>query len=179
MTVHPSATPGDVLALLQQNRASIRHLLDAYASLCDRGGDTQGEKLAVAERLNLELTLDTQVEEELLFPSLHAAGLNLGPFQALHDSAWGLVAQMSMGEPGDVRFDAKMLSLGRDLAARMQHVHDETLPLLPGSGIDLRDLGARMIARKAHLMKGFDEPADVEDEDYYPVGGSAPGASDG
>ena len=171
MTIHRPPAPGDVIALLQQNRASIRQLLDAYASLCDRTGDTEGEKLAVAERLNLELTLDTQIEEEVLFPSLHAAGLNLGPFQALHDSAWGLVAQMSMGAPGDMRFDEKMLSLGRDLTARMLQVHDETLPLLPGSGIDLSGLGARMVARKRHLLKTFDSPAGVEDEDDDPVGG--------
>lgn len=174
MTVHPPPTPGDVIALLQQNRTSICRLLDAYASLCDRGGTTGGEKLAVAERLNLELTLDTQVEDEVLFPSLHAAGLNLGPFQALHDSAWGLVAQMSMGQPGDMRFDEKMLSMGRDVAARMQQVHDETLPLLSGTSIDLHDLGARMDARKRDLMKAFDSPAPVEDEDDDPVGGVGP-----
>ena len=171
MTIHPSPAPGDVIALLLQNRASIRQLLDAYMALCERSGDTQGEKLAIAERLNLELMLDTQIEEELLFPSLHAAGLNLGPFQAMHDSAWGMVAQMSMGEPGDLRFDEKMLALGHDVAARMQQVHDETLPLLPAAGIDLRELGARMIARKRHLMGTFDQPADVEDEDDDPVGG--------
>lgn len=170
MTVHPPPTPSDVIALLQQNRASICRLLEAYAALCERNDDTGGEKLAVAERLNLELTLDTQVEEEVLFPSLHAAGLNLGPFQALHDSAWGLVAQMSMGQPGDIRFDEKMLSMGRDLATRMRQVHDETLPLLPGVGIDLNDLAVRMDARKRQLMKEFDSPADVEDEDDDPVG---------
>jgi len=171
MTIHPRPTPGDAIGLLLQNRASIHQLLDAYAALCGRSDDARGEKLAVAERLNLELTLDTQIEEELLFPSLHAAGLSLGPFQALHDSAWGLVAQMSMGEPGDLRFDEKLLTLGGDVAARMQQVHDQMLTLLSVSGIDLRELAARMMARKAHLMEAFDQPADLEDEDDDPVGG--------
>ena len=53
MTVHPPPTPSDVIALLQQNRASICRLLDAYAFLCELNDDTGGEKLAVAERLNL------------------------------------------------------------------------------------------------------------------------------
>ena len=175
MTIHTPPTPADVIDLLVQNRESIHHLLDAYATLCGRDGDTRGEKLAVVERLSLELTLDTQIEEELLFPALHTAGLNLGPFQGLHDSAWGLIAQMAMGEPGDLRFDGKVLALGRDVATLMQKVHDETLPLLPRSGIDLRALGARMLARKAHLMDAFDRPADMEDEDDDPVGGPASG----
>lgn len=175
MTIHATPTPADAVAVLLQNRASIRQLLDAYAALCDRGGDTQGEKLAIVERLSLELTLDTQVEEEMLFPPLHAAGLSLGPLQAMHDSAWGLIAQMSMGEPGDLRFDEKVLALGRDVAARMQQVHDEILPLLPASGIDLQDLGGRMLARKAYLMDAFDRPAEEEDEDDDPVGGQLPG----
>ncbi len=176
MTVHVTPAPADAVAVLLQNRVSIRHLLDAYAALCARQGDnTQGEKLAIVERLSLELTLDTQVEEEMLFPSLHVAGVNLAPFQALHDSAWGLIAQMSMGEPGDLRFDGKVLSLGREMAQRMEQVHDETLPLLPASGIDLRELGARMLARKAHLMDAFDRPAEEEDDDDDPVGGPVSG----
>jgi len=84
------------------------------------------------------------------------------------------VAQMSMGQPGDIRFDEKMLSMGRDLATRMRQVHDETLPLLPGVGIDLNDLGARMNVRKRDLMKAFDSPAQVEDEDDDPVGEVGP-----
>ena len=53
----------------------------------------------------------------------------------------------------------------------MQQVHDVTLPQLPPSGIDLGELGARMLARKAHLMEAFDRPAeDDEDEDDDPVG---------
>jgi len=172
MTVHVTPTPADVIGVLLQNRASVSQLLDAYAALCERVGDpTEAEKLAIVERISLEVTLNTQVEEEMLFPSLHVAGIDLSPFQAFHDTAWALIAQLSMGDPGDLRFDTKVLSLGRDLVGRMQQVHDVTLPQLPPSGIDLGELGARMLARKAHLMEAFDRPAeDDEDEDDDPVG---------
>lgn len=168
MTMHVPPTPADVIGVLLQNRASINQLLVAYAALCERSGETEGEKLAIVERISLEVTLDTQVEEELLFPSLHVAGIDLAPFQALHDSAWALIAQLSMGDPGDLRFDSKVLTLGRELAGNMQRVHDVTLPQLPPSGLDLGELGARMLARRAHLMEAFDRPAEDESDD--PVG---------
>ena len=169
MTLHATPQPADAIGVLQQNRASVSHLLDAYATLCERSDDTTGEKLAIVERISLEVTLDTQVEEELLFPALHTAGIDLQPFQGFHDTAWALIAQLSMGEPGDLRFDTKVLTIGRDLTQRMQQVHDLTLPRLPGSGIDLAALGERMLARKLRLMEAFDRPAE-EDEDDDPVG---------
>lgn len=170
MTIHVTPQPADVIGVLLQNRASVNRLLDAYAALCDRSGDTANEKLAIVERVSLEVTLDSQVEEELLFPALHLAGIDLKPFQGFHDTAWALIAQLAIGEPGEVKFDSKVLSLGRDLARRMQQVHDVTLPQLPGSGIDLATLGQRMIDRKDRLMEAFDRPADEEDEDDDPVG---------
>ena len=169
MTIHVPPEPADVIGVLLQNRSSVNQLLDAYAALCERTGDTATEKLAIVERVSLEVTLDTQVEEELLFPALHVAGIDLQPFQGFHDTAWALIAQLSMGEPGDLRFDSKVLLIGRDLTQRMQQVHDQTLPQLPGSGIDLAALGQRMLARKATLMEAFDRPAE-EDEDDDPVG---------
>ena len=170
MTVHAPPAPADAIGVLLRNRASVNGLLDAYAALCERTGDTASEKLAIVERISLEVTLDTQVEEELLFPALNVAGIDLQAFQGFHDTAWALIAQLSMGEPGDLRFDSKVLLIGRDLAQRMQLVHDQTLPLLPGAGLDLVDLGQRMQARKATLMDAFDRPAEEEDEDDDPVG---------
>jgi hypothetical protein len=170
MTLHANPSPTDAIGVLIQNRASVNRLLDAYAALCDRTGDTASEKLAIVERVSLDVTLDTQVEEELLFPALNVAGIDLQPFQGFHDTAWALIAQLSMGEPGDLRFDSQVLLIGRDLMQRMQQVHDRTLPLLPGSGIDLVALGERMLARKATLMDAFDRPAEEEDEDDDPVG---------
>lgn len=169
MTIHVTPAPADAIGVLQQTRASVGQLFDAYAALCDRIGDTYEEKLAVVERLSLELTLNTQVEEELLVPALHHAAVDLSPLQALHDSAWATVAQLSMGEPGDLRFDGKLLGLAQELNQRLKLVHDVTLPLLPGAGIALAELGQRMLARKARLVEAFDRPA-VEDEDDDPVG---------
>lgn len=176
MTLHVTPIPTDAIGVLQQSRASVSQLLDAYAALCERGGETRLEKQAIVERLGLELTLNTQVEEEVLVPSLHVAAVDLSPLQALHDCAWALVAQMSMGDPGELRFDAKLLALGRDVIARLQLVHDVTLPLLPPSGIDLGEVGHRMMARKERLLEAFDRPiAEEEDEGADPVGQSVPG----
>lgn len=169
MTAYAPSIPLDAVAVLSLSRSSVLQLLGAYDALCERDGDVRSEKLAVVERLSLELTLDTQVEEEVLMPLLHRAGIDLSPALALHDCAWSLVARMSMGDPGDLRYDAKLRLLGRDLAARLRHLHEQTMPALEASGIDLNELGCRMVARKVELLDAVDRD-DAEDEEDDPVG---------
>jgi hypothetical protein len=169
MTTYAPPAPFDAIALLLQNRSSVQGLLDAYDVLCGRQGDVRSEKLAVVERLSLELTLDTQVEEEVLVPALHRAGIDLSPILALHDCAWALVARMSMGDPGDLRYDGKVQALGRDLCHQLRRAHDETVAALVATDMDLGELGARMVARKVQLMEAV-ERDEQEDESDDPVG---------
>lgn len=168
MTVHTASPPVDAIGVMLETRHSVGQLLDAYAALCARDGETAGEKLAIVERLSLELTFAAQVEEELLFPALHMAHVDLAPLRALHDTAWALVAQLSMGEPGDLHFDARLVAKGRDVLQALQRVHDDTLPRFPGAALDLRQLGDAMTARRRELMAAFE--SDQEDESGDPVG---------
>jgi hypothetical protein len=172
MTTKDSApSRPDALALLQQDQASVVTLLDAYKALCERSGVTLAEKHAVAHRLHLEVTLGAMPQQELLGPPLRAALQDASLFRAQDASAWSLIAHLSMGEPGDSRFDARLMALGGELVRHWAQDRREVLPRAYGTALDLRALGDRMRARKAALMAEFDPPLDdEEDESDDPVG---------
>jgi hypothetical protein len=173
MTTTPDTAPSrpDALALLQQDQASVATLLDAYKGLCDRPGVTLAEKHAVAQRLHLELTLGAMPQQEVLGPVLRAALQDPAVFRAQDASVWSLIAHLSMGEPGDSRFDARLMSLGGELVRHWAQDRREVLPRACGTALDLQALGDRMQARKGELMAEFDPPTDdEEDESDDPVG---------
>lgn len=174
MTVQNASPPTDAVEVLLATRQAVAQLLDAYSALCARDGETAGEKLAIVERLSLDLTLATQVEEEILVPALHRAGTDLAALYTLHDSVWALVAQLSMGEPGDLHFDARLIAMGREVLQQLQRVHDTTLPRLPAAGLDLQRLGEEMNARQKALMAAFESAGEDESDD--PVGRPVPDA---
>lgn len=166
----PAISDGlDALALLRRNQDSVTRLIDAYKGLCERGRDTAAEKMAVAQRLHLELTVTTLPQQEILGPPLRAVTGDTSLWRSQDASAWSLIAHLSMGEPGNSRFDGRLLVLGGELVR--QYAQDSREALAHASGLDLAALGAAMRARQQELMAEFDAPAPApEDESGDPVG---------
>lgn len=164
-----SMIPTDAMAWWHDTRGSVGRLVEAYRSLCERGPGTRAEKLAVVERLGLELTLNAQVEQELLDPALQVAVSEPSLTRSARDAASALAAHLSSGEPGEAHFDARLLLLADELARRGEELRREVVRRAAALGLDLTALGARMALRKRELTEA-QGPDQAEDESADPVG---------
>ena len=163
-------TRTDALSLLHADQDAIARLLDAYKALCERAGVTLAEKDAVAQQLHLDLTVGAMVQQEILGPPLRAALQDPTLFRAQDASAWSLIAHLSMGEPGDSRFDTRLLALGGELLQHWAEDRRDSLLFACATSLNLVELGERMQARQLELRAEFALPSDEEDESDDPVG---------
>ena len=159
----------DAMAWWHDTRGSVGLLVEAYRGLCERGADTRAEKLAVVERLGLELALNAQVEHELLAPALRIAASGPSSAHSARDAGWALEAHLASGQPGDANFDARLLRLADELARRGEESGREIVRRAAADGLDLAALGTRMALRKRELIEARG-PEQPEDESADPVG---------
>src|SRR4029077_8228208 len=122
-------------------------------------------------------------EEELFYPSVK--GTNdpdiYDEAYVAHDGAKVLIAELLDGKPGDNFYDAKMKVLSENIKP---HVKEEEQPggmfaqVRSGKSIELKALGAAMLARKKQLVaemkaSGIPTPA-TRSMEGAPVKRSAP-----
>ena len=113
-------------------------------------------KRALVEAVCRDLELHAQVEEDVFYPALRAAGSDLVD-KALpeHDEMRRLVATLREMDPSILEYDATFMDLMREV---MHHVADEETALLPHAEVllpgALRELGAQMTKRRAQLRAG-------------------------
>jgi len=170
-----SSRPADAQAVLHAGNASVALLVSAYRTLCERGPGTEAEKLAIVDRLNLELTLHAQVEQELIDPALRLVADDTSLMHSARDAAWALVAHLSSGDPGEPRFDVRLLLMADDLARQWSGAEREIERRLQAAHVDTHALGLRIIERQRELLQAYGEPLPgeaLEDEEADPVGPS-------
>ena len=114
-------------------------------------------KKALAETICDALEIHATLEEEIFYPVVRA--LNIEPViekaKPEHDEMRRLIAELRALKPLDVRHDAVLHELMRDV---MHHVADEETVLLPEaerllSPARLSELGAQMTRRRIALLK--------------------------
>lgn len=139
-------------------KADHRKVEDLFSDYENASGAVAKRKLA--EQICLELTVHTQIEEEIFYPACKGkveADL-LDESYVEHDSAKVLIAEIEGGKPSDDFYDAKVTVLAEQIK---HHVHEEEA-FLKGlfsqakrSDIDLDALGAELEARKEELVKKY------------------------
>ena len=100
------------------------------------------------------LLVHAQIEEEIFYPAMRAAGSTLlDDLEPEHEEMRTLIAQLTGMEPTDPQYDATFMELMRDV---MHHVADEETMLLSHAESVLGDrlgaLGAQMMKRRLELM---------------------------
>jgi hypothetical protein len=110
-------------------------------------------KRALVESICLALEIHAQLEEEIFYPALRAAGSTLVEkgFPE-HEEMRSLIQALRNGDAALPEYDATFMDLMR---AVMHHMADEETALLPHAETRLRDrlgeLGARMVKRRLQL----------------------------
>ena len=117
------------------------------------GGRAQTRK-ALVETACLAIEIHAQLEEEIFYPAMRAAGSTmLEDLESEHQEMKSLIATLSGMEPTDTQYDATFMELMRGV---IHHVADEETMLLTSAeallGGQLGELGARMMKRRTELM---------------------------
>ena len=150
-----SRTP-DAIKLLTQDHKEVKALFKEYEKLCKAEAD-DSQKQAVAEQICEMLTVHAQIEEELLYPAAHEvlddADL-VDEATVEHASAKDLIEQIQGMQPSDELYDAKVTVLGEYVDHHVKEEEKEMFPKLKKSELDLKELGASLMARKTELMGG-------------------------
>ncbi|MDE2403089.1 MAG: hemerythrin domain-containing protein [Sphingomonadales bacterium] len=145
-----AAKPADAIKLLKDDHKQVKTWFKQYESLED-----ESEKQALAEQICEALTVHAQIEEEIFYPAAREAIDDddlLDEAEVEHASAKQLIAEIRAMSVGDRLFDAKVTVLGEYIEHHVEEEESEMFPEARASGLDLKELGAQLEARKAQLM---------------------------
>ena len=146
----PAEAPSDGLSVLRNDHRQVEQLVRDY----EAAGDAI-DKVAIAERLCLLLTVHAQIEEEIFYPALRATGYPVGQLDEAvveHMTVRQLVADVESASPEDSLLDAKVRVLG-EYVSRHAREEEETLFAAAAEAVDLNLLGSRLSSRRAELCR--------------------------
>lgn len=145
-----AARAQDATAMLRADHKRVSGLFDAFAKT--RSADRKKKLVAQICR---ELTIHTQIEEEVFYPAFQGAlrDHELVPEANVeHQAVKDLIAQVDGVEPGGDEYDARVKVMGEFVKHHVKEEQGEMFPKAKKSKLDLVALGARMAERKQQLL---------------------------
>ncbi|MFL6749582.1 MAG: hemerythrin domain-containing protein [Sphingomicrobium sp.] len=145
----------DAIALLKQDHRTVEEL---FAEFEKASGD--GRKQKLAERICLELSVHTAIEEEIFYPACEGKVEEdlLKESYVEHDGAKLLVAEIMAGGPDDEFYDSKVKVLQEQIEHHVEEEEKRAEGLFAQARkaeIDMDALGEQLAARKQELMTDF------------------------
>ena len=152
MPTQPSKT--DAIELLMADHRHVEKLFKEYEKLVENEG-SYNEKGALAATICAELTVHTQVEEEIFYPAardiLDEEDL-VDEAVVEHASAKDLIAQLADMSPDDDLYDAKIKVLSELIEHHVEEEEDEMFPKVKKARLNTGSLGSEMAERKQELV---------------------------
>ena len=149
------AAQSDAIALLKADHRKVEDLFARFKAA--KGTD---KKQGLVKEICTELTVHTILEEEIFYPACDGAVAEdlLSEARVEHDSAKILIGELEAGTPGEEFYDAKVKVLSEEIE---HHVKEEEKPSegvfskARAAKLDMKEIGARMSARKQELIAQF------------------------
>jgi hemerythrin-like domain-containing protein len=142
--------PKDAISLLKADHALVDDLFKKFEESRD-----DSKKLAIAQRICMELKIHTTIEEEIFYPAtrevLPKQGDLLDEAEVEHASAKSLISEIESGKPGDELWDAKVTVLSEYIKHHVKEEHTEMFPKVRKTKLDLKALGAQLQTKKDEL----------------------------
>jgi hemerythrin superfamily protein len=147
----------DACDLLDADHRAVKKMFKEYEELSgSRARNAAQMKKELAMQICQELTVHTQIEEEIFYPALRLAFKDtdlLDEAAVEHQSAKDLIAQIQGAGDADEMFDAKVKVLGEYID---HHVKEERTEMFPKARsnrkLDLMGLREQLETRKEELM---------------------------
>ena len=141
----------NAISLLMKDHKNVKALFAQYEGLSDRSFAT---KKKLADQICHELTVHTQVEEEIFYPAvrrpIHDGDL-MDEAVVEHASAKELIAQILAMDPSEDLYDAKVTVLSEQIEHHVKEEEGDMFPKVRKTSVDLDALGEQMAARKEQL----------------------------
>lgn len=146
----------DAIALLKADHRQVEEWFEQFEKARD-----DNRKQTLATKICAALKVHTTIEEEIFYPAFLVATEDKDlhhEAQVEHDGAKKLIAEIEASGPDDDYYDAKLKVLSEMIK---HHVKEEEQPggmfaEARKSEMDLKELGARMAARKLQLEDDSD-----------------------
>jgi hemerythrin-like domain-containing protein len=140
----------DAITLLRNDHKNVQQMFEQFEKT--RSGD---RKKTLADRICMELTVHTQIEEEIFYPAARQAIREkdlIAEATVEHQSAKDLIAQIEGANSRDEMWEAKVTVLGEYVNHHVKEEQNELFPQVKKSKLDTRSLGEQLQARKMELM---------------------------
>ena len=154
-------SPQDAIGMLIADHKRVANLFADFKRLTDEDGSSKA-KAAVVAQICQELTVHTQLEEEIFYPAVRKATHDDDPMdEALveHAGAKQLIAQLKDAASDEDLYDARVTVLREQIDHHVDEEEGSMLPKARYSGVDTAELGAAMLTRKAEILAGEPEGA--------------------
>lgn len=147
----------DACTLLDADHKNVKKMFSTYEELTtSRSASARDKRRELALQICMELTVHTQIEEEIFYPAVREAIKDtdlLDEAEVEHASAKDLIAQLQEATEVDDMFDAKVKVLGEYID---HHVKEERNQLFPQARaarkLDLVAMRGELAARKDELL---------------------------
>jgi hemerythrin superfamily protein len=140
----------DAIALLREDHKKVQKLFKEYQEA--KGGP---KKKARVEEVCTDLTVHSQVEEELFYPEARDAidAMDImDEAEVEHTVAKQLIEELKVMQPNDPLYNAKFTVLGEYVTHHIKEEQNEMFPKVKKAKINLDSLGEQMAARKLELL---------------------------
>jgi hemerythrin-like domain-containing protein len=162
----------NAIDLLTEDHKKVQQLFKAFEKLRE-DDDVDDEKAELVKQACQELTVHTEIEEDIFYPAardaLGSEGEDLlDEAEVEHATAKDLIEQLEEMEPGDELYDAKFTVLGEYVNHHIKEEQDELFPKLRKASLDLGELGSELAERKQELMaelQGDEDEGEEEESD--------------
>ena len=150
-----SASKGpDAVALLMADHRAVEKLFAQFETARD-----EDRKKALADKICLELRIHMTIEEEIFYPVSRDFLKNediVDEAVVEHAAARDLMDEIEAMNAGENLYDAKVKVLSEQIEHHVEEEEEEYFPKLQKTAMDLKDVGARMKARKDELTAQMD-----------------------
>jgi hemerythrin superfamily protein len=141
----------DAIAMLVDDHKKVKALFAQFEALSDR---SKVNKKRVSDQICRELTVHTEIEEQLFYPSVRGPikdGEMMDEAIVEHASAKDLITEIRNMDPGDDLYDAKIKVLSEQIEHHVGEEEKEMFPEVRKSKLDLVALGVQMGVLKQQL----------------------------
>ena len=148
-----AARAHEATALLRADHQLVSDLFDQFEKT--RSAD---RKAKIVAQICKELTVHTQIEEEIFYPAVKAAlkDHELVPEANVeHASVKDLIAQVEGKVPDGEMYDARVKVMGEFVKHHVKEEQNEMFPKAKKTKLDLVALGEQMFQRKQELMAAY------------------------
>lgn len=140
----------DAVSLLRADHKVVSGLFEEF----EKSRSVAKKKQLVAQ-ICQELTVHAQIEEEIFYPEVQAA-LNdkelVPEARVEHQSIKDLIAAVEGVDPDGPDYDAKVKVMSEWVKHHVKEEQNEMFPKAKKSGLDMAELGERLLLRKQQLL---------------------------